>query len=164
MESSVQGEKLQPSRSHLNKVAKMIKSGQTWEQIFPGVASIKFTTTGHGPSIDLRITKQGIPVQIVPEGTPGASTVALKRVDDLGFYNLGHTQLAKNVGLTQPKTTAVIRYLNLESDTECFKVVTIGRSTFKRYSQKAVKKIREVLKKVPIEAIWQTHGIARKRK
>jgi hypothetical protein len=48
-------------------------------QIFPGVASITLTTHGNGPSIDLRISKTGTPVQLVPEGTPGSTVVAVKR-------------------------------------------------------------------------------------
>lgn len=165
MESSVQGEKVQPGRSSLNKISKMIVSGQKWDQVFPGVASINFTSKGYGPSIDLRITKKkGTPVTIVPEGTPGATTVAIKRVDDLGFYSLGRDQVAKKVGLSGPRTTAVMRHLDLESDPECFKLVTISKSRFKRYSQKAVKKIQDTLRKTSIEAIWKSHGIRTTRK
>ena len=165
MESSIQGEKVQPGRSDLMKIARMIKEGKKWDEIFPGVASIKFTTKGYGPSIDLRITKKrGTPVTIVPEGTPGATTVAIKRVDDLSFYSLGRDQLAKKVGLSGPKTTAVVRYLNLESDKECFKLVTVSKSRFKRYSQKAIEKIDEAVQNKPIEEIWKSHGIRTTRK
>ncbi len=72
---------------------------------------MKFTANGYGPSLDLRITrKEGVPVQVVPEGTPGAHVVALKRVNELDYYNLGRDQLAMKVGLTGPKTSAVIHH------------------------------------------------------
>src|SRR5439155_10572775 len=101
IESSVQGEKLQPGEGELKTIARQVQQGKSWEEIFPGVASINITATGHGPSLDLRITKKsGTPITLVPEGTPGATVVAVKRVDDLGFYNLGHFQLAEKVGLS----------------------------------------------------------------
>ena len=74
------------------------------------------TADGFGPSIHLRISKTGVPVQLVPEGTPGATVVAVKRVDDLGFYSLGRDRLATKVELSGPKTTAVIRFLELKAD------------------------------------------------
>jgi len=91
------------------------------------VASINLAPEGSGPLLSLRLTKkEGIPVQLVPEGTPGATVVAVKRVDELGFYNLGRDGLAEKVGLTGPKTTAVVRYLKLNEDPDCFKEFFIG--------------------------------------
>jgi hypothetical protein len=100
-----------------------------------------------------------VPVQLVPEGTPGAAVVAVKRVEELGFYNLGRDQLAEKVGLTGPKTTAMIRFLKLKSDSDSYKEITIGKSKFDRYSQKAISTIKEALTQHDISEIWKTHGI-----
>lgn len=160
VEKSLNGEKVQPSVGELQRLAKEIVSGKkSWNEIFPGVATVTLTATGHGPSIDLRITKTGLPVQLIKEGTPGATVVAVKRVDELGFYSLGRDDLARKVGLSGPKTTAVIRFLKLQCDDECHKQVTIGKSKFDRYSPKAITAIQEALKKTPIDQIWQSHGI-----
>jgi hypothetical protein len=160
VEKSLNGEKVQPTVVELQRLAKEIASGKkAWNEIFPGVATVTLTTNGFGPSIDLRITKTGMPVQLVKEGTPGATVVAVKRVDELGFYSLGRDDLAKKVGLSGPKTTAVIRFLNLQTDAECYKQLTVGKSKFDRYSQKAISAIQEALKKKPIADIWQSHGI-----
>lgn len=163
VEKSLKGEKGQPSIGELQRLAKEVASGKkTWNEIFPGVATVTLTTNGYGPSIDLRITKTGMPVQLVKEGTPGATVVAVKRVDELGFYNLNRDELAKKVGLSGPKTTAVIRFLKLQQDVECYKQVTVGKTRFDRYSQKAISVIEEGLTKKPIHEIWQSHGIRRK--
>lgn len=160
MEGSILGEKVQPGVSELNRIAELVEQGQSWVNIFPGVASISFSTKGYGPSFDLRITKkEGMPVQLVPEGTPGATVVAIKRVDELGFYNLGRDELAAQVGLNGPQTTAMVRYLKLQVDPECYKEITIGKSQFKRYSQKAIAAIKNALKTVTIDDVWETHGI-----
>ena len=160
VEKSLNGEKVQPSIGELHKLSAEVAAGTlAWNEIFPGVATVTFTSEGYGPSIDLRITKTGSPIQLVKEGTPGATIVAVKRVDDLGFYNLGRDQLARQVGLTGPKTTAVIRFLKLEKDKECFKQITVGKSKFPRYSQKAIAVIQSALKIRSIDEIWRSHGI-----
>jgi hypothetical protein len=160
VEKSLNGEKVQPGVGELQRLAKEIVSGKkTWSDIFPGVATLTLTSNGYGPSIDLRITKTGVPVHLVKEGTPGATVVAVKRVDELGFYNLGRDDLAKNVGLSGPKTTAIIRFLNLQADAECYKLVTVGKSRFSRYSQKAIAVIKDALKKRSIDEIWKDSGI-----
>ncbi len=156
VEKSLNGEKVQPGVAELQRIAKEIASGKkTWRDIFPGVATVTLTSKGYGPSIDLRITKTGMPVQVVKEGTPGATVVAVRRVDELAFYNLGRDDLAKKVGLTGPKTTAVIRYLNLQADEECYRKFSIGKTQFGRYSQKAIVAIKNGLKNRSIDKIWQ---------
>ena len=77
------------------------------------------TITDH---IELRITKkEGIPIHLVPEGTPDAGVIGLKRVNELGYYSLGSNDLAERVGLTGPKARAIIWHLRMERDTEYFK-------------------------------------------
>jgi len=111
---------------------------------------------GTGPAISLRLCKkEGIPIHLVPEGTPGASVVAVRRVDELGFYSLGAKQLAEKVGLTMPKTMAVVDYLGLRDQTECYKEIKIGKSVFKRYSPKAIDAIKEAVKKESADDIWR---------
>jgi hypothetical protein len=157
-DGAVRGETLQPSQSNLNKLADQVKQQKEWQEIFPGAASINLTSDGTGYNLSVRITKkEGIPVHLVPEGTPEATVVAIKRVNELDFYNLSHTQLAKNVGLTSPKTTALVRYLKLKEDNKYFKQITIGKSKFGRYSQEAIHKIKEELPKIDIDEIWQEY-------
>ena len=159
LDSSLKGERLQPSPGHLNKIGRDLVLGKPWQDIFSGVASMSIaaTDTGHGLGIHWT-KKEGIPIHTVPEGTPGASVVAVKRVDELSFYNLSHHQLAEKVGLTGPKTTALVRYLKLEENREYCKIIRIGKSAFKRYSQKAVEHIKDKLPKVSMNDIWKQYG------
>ena len=80
--------------------------------------------------------------------------VAVKRVDELGFYSLGAKQLAEKVGLSMPRTGAVLDHLDLRSQAECYKEIKIGKSVFKRYSPKALDLINEALKTESAGAIW----------
>jgi hypothetical protein len=123
--------------------------------VFHGAAAVEITADGTGPSLSLRLVKkEGIPIQLVTEGTPGASVVAVKRVNELDFYNLGAKQLAEKLGLSIPKTIAVVDYLGMRSNADCYKEFKIGSQLHKRYSQKALEQIRGVLKKESADDIW----------
>jgi hypothetical protein len=126
-DAAIRGEKLQPSVGELRKKQTQLLAGKGWEDVFPGAGSVNLTSDPNAPALSLRLTKkEGIPVQLVREGTPGASVVAVKRVNELGYYKLGRDQLAKALGLSGPKTTALIWHLKWPDGGECFKERTIG--------------------------------------
>ncbi len=158
MENSIQGNEYQPSDAELKKLSKQLVQGSTWNQLFPGVSTLTFTQNGYGPSLDLRIVKQeGIPVTLVPEGTQGAAVVAIKRVNELDFYNLGRDQLAKKLNHSGPKVSAAIQVFNVKDDPECFKQIKVGNVPFDRYSQKAIEKISKELESKNIDEVWDEY-------
>jgi hypothetical protein len=156
-EGAVQGEKVQPSDRQLTKLAERVSKGETWQNLFPGVSAITFSTNGAGHIIELRISKkEGTPIQIVPEGTPGAGVVALKRVSELDFYNLSCREIADKVKLTEPRTRALMRHLGLYDDAEYHKQIPIGKMKYNRFSQKALTSVKESLEKVDWGLVWRT--------
>lgn len=158
IESSLQGVRNQPSELEINKLSKEVQTGKKWEEIFPGLASIDITTTGGGINVDIRITKkEGEKVQLVPEGTRGATVLAVRRVNELDFYSLGLKDIADKVGLGQNKVLAVVKYLGLQDSPDFFKEVKVGKAKFKRYSQNALNKIAAELPKLDIEDVWSKH-------
>jgi hypothetical protein len=161
--ATIQGEKGQPSDSELRRIGKEILQGRDWSQVFSGAAVVELTRDGTGPTLSLRLSKkEGIPIQLVAEGTPGASVVAVKQVNELDFYNLGAKQLAQHVGLTMPKTVAVVDYLRLREDADCYKEFKIGKTRHKRYSQRAIEKIRAALKTESADDIWRKRQVKTK--
>jgi hypothetical protein len=155
LDATIRGEKGQPSDSDLRHLGRDLLAGKGWAYLFQGAAAVEISADGTGPSLSLRLSKkEGIPIQLVAEGTPGASVVAIKRVNELDFYNFGAKQLAEKVGLTMPKTVAVVDHLGLRGEKECYKEIKIGKAVFKRYSQKAIEAIKEALKSVRAEEIW----------
>jgi hypothetical protein len=110
VETALGGERSQPTDGQLNKVLSHVSSGKDWKEIFPGIASLELASDEGDYTVSLRLGKrEGEPVRLVPEGTPGAMVVAVKRVDELGFYNMGLRQLASHVGLSGPRTLAVVQ-------------------------------------------------------
>ena len=163
LDATIKGEKLQPSEATLDRMGRLLIAGEDWAEVFPGVASVEITTEGVGAKVQLRIVKkEGVPTTLVPEGTVGASVVAVKRVNELDYYSLSRDGLASKVGLTGPKTTALIRFLGLEDDPEYFKRVVLGKSPFKRYSPKAIGRMKDALEEVSINEVWRTHRPRRK--
>lgn len=145
-EGAIQGSKVQPTNSQLKKLANSIKQNKVWEDIFPGVASIQLTAKGTGPSLDLRFTKnKGIPINVVPEGTPGATVVGIRKINILDFYNLSATKLAERLKITEPKLRAIIKLNGIQSDDDCYKEIKIGKTIFKRYSQKTADRVALIM-------------------
>jgi hypothetical protein len=158
LDATIRGEKLQPSDKELANVAAALLNNKSWEEIFVGAASISFSVKHDGPNISLRIVKkEGIPIQLVPEGTAEASVVAIRRVDELGFYSLGVKQLAEKIGLSSPKTSALIWHLDLVNNPDCSKEIVIGKSKFRRYSQKAVDHLLHAKQTQNLESIWHAY-------
>ena len=155
LDSAFQGEKGHPGDMDLRKLARSIRTAQSWEDVFRGMAAVQINADGTGPSLSLRLSKkEGVPVQLVQEGTPGATVVAVKRVNELDYYSLGAKQLAEKIGLSMPKVLAAVEYLNLRADPECYKDFRIGTQTYKRYSQKALERIREQVPSLDLDKIW----------
>ena len=153
VESSLRGERSQPSITELNHIADNIKKGKEWKELFPGIASIKLVTDGTGLSVSLRITKsEGEPVRLVPEGTPGATIVAVHKVNELSFYSLGLIDMAKQIGSTPHKCLEIIKAFKLQESEEYFKEFRIGKSKHKRYSAKGMQFIKDKLPKKEMAA------------
>ena len=158
VENAVGGEKFQPDENDLRKLEKRIRKGENSSTLFPSVSAITLVTEGQGPELRIRLSKkEGIPVQLVPEGTPGASVVAIKRVNELGFYSLTATELSKKVGLTLNKTVAVIQFLNLKGQDKYHKEFLMGKSKFDRYSPEAISAIKQAVDEKGMAAIWSSY-------
>lgn len=158
LESTIQGQRTQPGEGELEKKCRDLIAGKALETLFPNVTSLRLSSSGEGSSLQLRFTKkEGIPIHVVPEGTDGAFPVAIKRVNELDFYNLGLAEVSAKVELTEPKTLAVILHLGLQASGDYFKLIRIGKAKYKRYSQKAVTKIQEALPGLDIGRVWKDY-------
>jgi hypothetical protein len=164
IDAAVRQDPRHPSDADLHAKLSLIAS-EDWRKVFPGAASLSLTSDGGGVPISLRITKtDGVPVHLVKEGDQSATVVAVKKIDALSFYNLSSTALAMEIGLSPPRMLAVVRFLKLQDDEECFKTFQLGKSVFKRYSPKAVTKIREALPALDMGKVWEQHGGAMSRR
>ena len=165
LDSALKGEKGHPGDSDLAKCARSIRAAGSWKKVFPGVAAVEIKAEGAGPSLTLRLSKkEGIPIELVKEGTPDASVVAVKRVNELDYYSLGAKQLAQKVGLNLSRTLAVVDHLRIRRKPDCYKEFKIGAQTYKRYSPRALEIIEENLPALDMERIWAEYHAAHGRR
>jgi len=157
LDATIQGEKGQPSDSDLRRVGKEVVSGRSWADAFKGASAVEIAAEGAGPSLSLRLAKkEGIPIQLVAEGTPGSSVIAIKRVNELDHYSLGAKQLAEKLGVSMPKALAAVGHFGVRGMVDCYKEFKLGSQLHKRYSPKALDVIRDKLKTESMDDIW-TH-------
>ena len=162
LEGAVNGDHEQPSDRELEKVCKRLTDEETWSSIFPGVASINITSGLDGPTFSLRLTKsEGLPIRLLKEGEGTGAVVAVRRVNELDFYSLGAAQLAERVGLTQPKSRALVDHLGLREDADYFKEIRIGSVRHARYSPQAMRKMKDSLAIESIDDIWVAYRTRR---
>jgi hypothetical protein len=155
LDGTIRGEKGQPSDGDLRRVGKELIGGRNWTDVFQGASSVEISPDGAGPALSLRLSKkEGVPIHLVAEGTPGAAVVAVKRVNELDFYSLGAKQLAAKLGISMPKAVAIVDYLDIRSKNECYKEFKLGSQLHKRYSPKALEQISEAFKKESADDIW----------
>lgn len=148
----------QVSDDELKSVAESIQKTHNWEDVFKGIARVKLTTDGSGVDVSIHLTKKdGIPVRIAADGDDPQAAVAIRKVNDTDFYCFNTTTLAKKVGLSPPKVGALIRYLKLQEDPDCFKRIVIGKSPFKLYSGRALAELKKALPDVDMDDIWKKH-------
>jgi hypothetical protein len=160
LERAVAGDDTQPTPQEIGRLLAGIKSGEGWHTLFPGVASLRLDTTGTGLTFSLRISAKGrVPVKLVKEGEGDYGVVAVRRVDELSFYSLGFRELAlKFAGqLTEARAQAVIWYLGLKCSEDFYKLVTVGKMPFQRYSPRSLDRIREELPKLDLAGVWTAY-------
>jgi hypothetical protein len=155
LQSSLDGRKSQVTDTELDSVIKRISHGDDWRSIFRGVAALTINPTADGPGLLLRITRnQGESVTLVPEGTPGATVVAVRKINELDYYNLGLRDLSRRLRVNETKLLWLIQREKLQANPEFYKVIQVGRSQYKRYSGKCLAALSSKLAQIDLEGLW----------
>ncbi|AWU98075.1 DUF3644 domain-containing protein [Azospirillum ramasamyi] len=158
LQASLDGRKSQPSDAELDAVVKRIHKGEEWRAIFPGVATLTIDPEADGPGLALRVTKkEGEAVRLVTEGTPDATVIAVKRVNELDYYSLGLKDLTKKLKTTQPKLLLLMEIEGIQENLDYCKTFKIGKMETKRYSANALDFLYKKLREIDIEEFWQEH-------
>ena len=124
--------------------------------MFPRLNDVTTAVEGVGATVTVHITKKdGPPVRYVAdEDVPAA---AIREVDlDRKFY-LSATELAEKLKLTPPKSLALRRHLGIDEDPRAHYVFEMGSQKHPRYSDAAMQKMKEALKTIDMDVVWQGH-------
>lgn len=144
----------------LKKAVDRRKRGEDWTVVFPEVAQLKLDTEGKGITFNFGIKKDAhTTVRIAEPGETPVGTVIKQPIDIWAKYNLSRDDMAGKLGLTGPRTCALIAEFNLQGDPECYKILRRKSSTFKAYSKKALDRLRAELRRgIDVEEVWLRHS------
>lgn len=142
--------------TELQTIRQAVSRSVDWTGVFKGINQIRLAADGVGIDVAIHLSKKdGIPMRIVKDGESTDGVIAIRKVDDTGFYCYSAKELAKRIKLTLPRTVALLRYLEVSKDPNCFKEIRIGKSHFKMYSANALNKLKEALPNVDMKEVWQ---------
>lgn len=167
LDAATAGSDHQPTETELDQHVRAMRAGSTWRDLFPGVAAIQLDTAGTGLTYSLQFTKKAdaVPIRVVREGETATAMIAVRRVNELDFYQFGFKQVASRVSdLCSPnRLQAVIKELGLRADAQYFKEIKISESSrISRFSQDAVAHLRDTLPSLDVDGIWARELAARR--
>lgn len=129
-----------------------------WEVILPEIAQLRLTTDGGGIPITMRISKDAsVAVRVAKPGEEVSGTVVKQHIDPWDVYTMSRDDLAGKLGLTGPRTHALIYELKIQDDPDCYKELRKKSQVYKGYSKKALDALRIGRDTLDMVVIWQRH-------
>jgi len=142
----------------INKVITQLQAGKEWRDLFPGIATLQMDAIGSGLTYSLRLTKkEGLPVRPLQEGEDPSKAIIYREVNPLDRYSLNITKVAEKLGITVLKACALVEYLKIQNNEEYFKEFVIGKQRFKRYHPNVIPYLKEKIKKINMDIVWQEY-------
>ncbi|MBY8973062.1 hypothetical protein J1G33_21970 [Pseudomonas sp. P867] len=156
---SIAVEEVEVSERDIDRVEKAVRGGQGINEVFPRLSMVGTRTDGEGVNLVVHFTKKvGAPVRYIGGDDP-AEAAAVRELDLQKKFHLGAADLAKKVGLSQPKAKALRAHLGIDEDLKCRNVFEFGSTRIPQFSDNAFTLMRDALANLDIEEIWR----ARKR-
>lgn len=160
MESHVDPD-AQVSVSDVNRVEKGVKAGKTRDQVFPRLGEVGAAVTGQGLDVQVRFVKHGgVPVRLVNDDAVDAA--AIRDVDLQKKYHRPPNDLARAVGISTARGTALRAHLGIDDDQDCRYVFVFGSQRHARYSDNAFTRMREAVAALDMDAVWRAHAPGRR--
>ena len=155
MEAHV-GAAAQVSAKDVDRVERGIKAGRARTEVFPRLSDVSAQIDGTGATITVRFSKtEGAPVRYVADETVPAA--AIREVDlDRKFY-LSATDVAKRVGLSTSRATALRRHLGIDGNPRAHYVFVLDSQRIAHYSDAAVESMQTAVATLDMRQVWDGH-------
>jgi hypothetical protein len=154
IDAGVGGREEAPTEKEVDRAVRSVRRGRKWEAIFPGVATLRLDPEAGTNPLAVRVTRGEGPA--VRRVAPGEEALLYREVNPLDRYSMSFTEFAERFkpGLTPPRVSAAIEALGLDKDEECCKDIRIGSMEFRRYSPKAIERLRADLAELDLDKAW----------
>lgn len=151
------------SERDIDRIERAIKSATGIERVFPRLMTLASYVTGEGPTIKVRITKkEGAPIRYVSGDDPEAAA-AIREVDLRKKYHISPQQLADHLGLSTNRCKALRDFLDIDSTPANVMIFEFGSQKHPRYSENALRILRESNTTDIIEKAWREKHHGKKR-
>lgn len=163
MEAHV-SEEVAVSKRDLDRIEEAIKGNTPVEQIFPRLMTLATNVEGEGPTIRVRITRAAdAPAVRFVSGDDPEGAAAIREVDLQKKYHWSPSALAEKLGLTINKAKAVRDFLHIDEDPANVMVFEFGSQKHPRYSDNALRALREAITPELVEEAWRARPRGRIR-
>lgn len=164
VDATVRDQDVDASDGRVDQAVSDLRDADDWRAVLPGAAALSADPDADGPTISVRIERQGeIAARYIAEDEDPDVALAIRRVSELQTYCFGARKLAEKLPISEQKMLALIEHLGLQHDDACFRVITIDGSSFKRYSVKALQRLREAAQDEELlETAWAQY-VSRRR-
>lgn len=142
----------------VKRVARGIRAGKPRKQVFPKLDGVDTALGGSGVTVEVRMVKRGgLPITFTSTGGEDEPS-AIRMVDLEKKFHMGATDLAARVGLTPNKAVALRRHLGLDANDDHYShQFVFGSQKLMRYSDNALRAMKENLPQVDLARVWRAH-------
>ena len=143
------------SDKDVTRVVKGMSEGKSREQVFPKLGGVSANLSGEGVELEVRFVKSGgMPVTYVSDG---ADASAVRVVDLQKKYHLSKSDLAKKLGVTEPRATALRRHVGADTNPDMSNTFHMGKVRYLGYSDNAHKAMLAARDDLDMDEIWKAH-------
>lgn len=163
MEAHV-AEEVEISERDISRVAKALKGGKDWKEIFPRLTTI--ATEIVGTSVDLKVhftKKQGIPIRRIAADDPTAAA-AVREVNLRDKFRYTRSELAQQLGMNGNDAKRLRDHLGIETDPGLHHVFEFGSSKHPCFSDQTLIKMRKAWEDPLIRAAVKAAQSGRRRR
>ncbi|WP_197061910.1 hypothetical protein, partial [Sinomonas humi] len=145
------------SEADVRRVARGIREGKERQQVFPKLTGFSSDVQGAGLTVEVRLVKTGgLPVTYTAD--PNADAAAIRTVDLEKKFYMGPNDLADRAGVPRSRAVALRRHLGLEANDDHYSHrFVFGGTSLMRYSDNALRAMKDSAKRVDLERVWVAH-------
>lgn len=155
MEAHV-SETVSVSQRDLKRIEDAIRNDAPVAQVFPRLMTLANDVAGEGPTMRVRITKnEDAPAVRYVSGDDPQAAAAIREIDLQRKYHMSPSQLADKLKLTTAKAKAVRDFLGIDDDDANVMVFEFGSQKHPRYSDNALRALKDAITPELVEQAWQ---------
>ncbi|MEJ1179262.1 MULTISPECIES: hypothetical protein [unclassified Pseudarthrobacter] len=165
MESHTDPDAAEIREADVRRVERGVRSGKSRSQVFPKLSTVGSNVSGEGLTVEVKLVKTGgLPMTYVAADSD-VEPSAIRTVDLEKKFYMGPYDLADKSGIDRTRATAVRRHFNLDSndDVHSHRFV-FGSTNHMRYSDNALRKMREAKESLDLSELWNAHRTPPKSK